>query len=43
MALQSLTAVFDRDQAILKEKLQGLNLPSDSSRIQNIINDYFQE
>ena len=43
MALQSLTAVFDRDQAILKEKLQGLNLPSDSSRIQNIINDYLNE
>lgn len=43
MALQSLTAIFDRDQAILKEKLQGLNLPSDSSRIQNIINDYLNE
>lgn len=43
MALQSLTAAFDRDQTILKEKLQGLNLPSDSSRIQNIINDYLNE
>lgn len=43
MALQSLTAAFDRDQTVLKDKLQGLNLPSDAARIQNIINDYLNE
>lgn len=43
MALQSLTAVFESNQAALKEKLQGLRLPSDASRIQDIINGYLNE
>lgn len=40
MALQSLTAFFESNQAVLKEKLQGLQLPADASRVQNVINDY---
>ncbi len=43
MALQSLTAVFDSNQAVLKEKLQGLRLPSDASHIQDILNNYLNE
>lgn len=43
MALQSLTAIFESNQAVLKEKLKELKLPADSSRIQRIINDYLNE
>ena len=43
MALQSLTSIFESNQSVLKERLQGLKLPSDSSKIQTIINDYLNE
>ena len=43
MALQSLTSIFKSNQSVLGTKLQGLKLPSDSSRIQGIINDYLNE
>lgn len=43
MALQSLTSMFELNQTALKEKLEGLKLPSDSSKIQNIINTYLNE
>lgn len=43
MALQSLTSIFKSNQSVLGTKLQGLKLPSDSSCIQGIINDYLNE
>ena len=43
MALQSLTSIFKSNQSVLGTKLQGLKLPSDSSRIQGIINDYLNK
>lgn len=43
MALQSLTSIFESKQSVLKERLQGLKLPSDSSKIQTVINDYLNE
>lgn len=43
MALQSLTSIFESNQSVLKERLQGLKLPSDSSKIQAVINDYLNE
>lgn len=43
MALQSLTSMFEHNQTALKEKLEGLKLPSDSSKIQNIVNAYLNE
>lgn len=43
MVLQSLTVIFESNQTVLREKLQGLKLPSDSSHIQGIINDYLNE
>lgn len=43
MSLQTLTSIFERNQAVLRERLQGLKLPSDSSKIQIVINDYLNE
>lgn len=43
MALKSITSIFESNQSVLKERLQGFKLPSDSSKIQTIINDYLNE
>lgn len=43
MSLKSLTAIFESNKSALIERLQGLKLPSDSSRVQSIINDYLNE
>lgn len=43
MSLQSLTAIFESNKSVLVERLQGLKLPSDSSRVQSVINDYLNE
>lgn len=40
---KTLTAIFESNRSILKEKLEGLSLPSDASKIQKIINDYLNE
>jgi hypothetical protein len=37
---KTLTAIFESNKSILKERLEGLILPSDASKIQKIINDY---
>lgn len=43
MEQKTLTSVFESNKSILKEKLEGLSLPSDASKIQKIINDYLNE
>lgn len=40
---KTLTAIFESNKSILKERLEGLSLPSDASKIQKIINDYLNE
>ena len=40
---KTLTAIFESNKSILKERLEGLILPSDASKIQKIINDYLNE
>ena len=43
MEQKTLTAIFESNKSILKEKLEGLSLPSDAPKIQKIINDYLNE
>lgn len=40
---KTLTTIFESNKSILKERLEGLSLPSDAVRIQKIINDYLNE
>ena len=40
---KTLTTIFESNKLVLKGKLEGLNLPSDSQKIQTIINDYLNE
>lgn len=40
---KTLTTIFESNKFVLKGKLEGLNLPSDSQKIQTIINDYLNE
>lgn len=40
---KTLTIIFESNKSVLKEKLEGLSLPSDASKIQKIINDYLNE
>lgn len=43
MEQKTLTSVFESNKSVLKERLEGLSLPSDASKIQKIINDYLNE
>lgn len=43
MVLKPLTSIFESNKFVLKERLQGFKLPSDSSKIQTVINDYLNE
>lgn len=43
MEQKTLTSVFESNKSILKERLEGLSLPSDAPKIQRIINDYLNE
>lgn len=43
MEQKTLTSVFESNKSILKERLEGLSLPSDAPKIQKIINDYLNE
>lgn len=40
---KTLTTIFESNKSVLKERLEGLSLPSDASKIQKIINDYLNE
>lgn len=40
---KTLTTIFESNKSVLKEKLEGLCLPSDAVKIQKIINDYLNE
>lgn len=40
---QNLTTIFESNKPVLKEKLEGLSLPSDATKIQRIINDYLND
>lgn len=40
---KTLTIIFESNKSVLKERLEGLSLPSDASKIQKIINDYLNE
>lgn len=40
---KTLTTIFESNKSVLKERLDGLGLPSDASKIQKIINDYLNE
>lgn len=43
MEQKTLTAIFESNKSVLKERLEGLCLPSDAVKIQKIINDYLNE
>lgn len=40
---KTLTTIFESNKSVLKERFEGLSLPSDASKIQKIINDYLNE
>lgn len=40
---KTLTTIFESNKSVLEERLEGLSLPSDASKIQKIINDYLNE
>lgn len=40
---KTLTTIFESNKSVLKERLEGLGLPFDASKIQKIINDYLNE
>ena len=40
---KTVSTIFESNKMVLKEKLEGLNLPSDATKIQTIINDYLNE
>lgn len=40
---KTLTAIFESNKPVLKERLEGLSLPYDAAKIQKIINDYLND